>query len=107
VNSWWQLLILQPALGIFTGAGLTLSYTIGGQTIPVTHRATAFGLLASAASLGVALGPFAMGSLAAFNMRAVFVAGSIVYLANLTWVVTKLKGKDGVLPPNKSGDTDG
>lgn len=107
VNSWWQLLILQPALGIFTGAGLTLSYTIGGQTIPATHRATAFGLLASAASLGVALGPFAMGSLAAFNMRAVFVAGSIVYLANLIWVVAKLRAKDSVLPPNKSGDTDG
>lgn len=76
-----QLLLLRIGLGLFNGALIPSTQAIIGLTTPPERRGIAFGVAASAASLGSAAGPL-VGALvaAALGIRAVFVVTSALLL---------------------------
>jgi DHA1 family multidrug resistance protein-like MFS transporter len=73
VSSFTQILILAALLGLLSGGGLTLCYTIGGLLAPQEQRATAFGFLAGSALFGGAISPTVAGLLAQWDLRGIFV----------------------------------
>jgi DHA1 family multidrug resistance protein-like MFS transporter len=73
--------ILRVLLGLAVGGAMTLGYTLGGNIIPRSSRATAYGILSSTAMLGGALGPILCGALTAIDLRATLLIGGCIYLA--------------------------
>jgi MFS family permease len=67
-------------LGLAVGGAPTLAYTIAGDHIPDTVRASTYALLSSTAMLGASLGPTMTGILSAANLRAPLWAGGATYL---------------------------
>jgi MFS family permease len=58
----------------------TLGYTIAGEFIPDTVRASSYSILSSTAMLGASLGPTMTGVLGAFDLRAPLLFGGVTYL---------------------------
>jgi DHA1 family multidrug resistance protein-like MFS transporter len=80
VDSAVPFMLLRALQGFVAGGTLTLGYTMGGAIFPQNSRATAFGLLSSAAMLGGACGPMLAGFISAgVGIRWVFAAASILY----------------------------
>ncbi len=76
-----QLLLLRIGLGLFNGALIPSTQAIIGLSTPPERRGIAFGIAASAASLGGAAGPLVGALVAAFlGIRAVFVVTSALLL---------------------------
>jgi DHA1 family multidrug resistance protein-like MFS transporter len=73
--------LLRVLLGLAIGGAATLAYTVAGGILPAGSRATGYALLSSVAMLGGAAGPILAGLLSAFDLRAPFVAGGLIYLA--------------------------
>jgi DHA1 family multidrug resistance protein-like MFS transporter len=71
---------LRVLAGLAVGGAATLAYTIAGEVIPDTVRATAYAFLSSTALLGGAVGPILTGFLSILDVRAPFVAGGVVYV---------------------------
>ena len=67
-------------LGLAVGGAPTLAYTIAGDHIPDTVRASTYALLSSTAMLGASLGPTMTGVLSAASLRAPLWAGGATYL---------------------------
>jgi DHA1 family multidrug resistance protein-like MFS transporter len=89
VTSTEQLLLLRLGLGIFSGALIPSTQAIIGFATPPERRGVAFGIAASAASLGSAAGPLLGAGIAAtFGIRAVFWVTAALLLA-ATLVVVK------------------
>jgi MFS transporter, DHA1 family, multidrug resistance protein len=80
-----QLLALRVGLGLFNGALIPSTQAIIGLATPADRRGVAFGIAASAASLGSAAGPLiGAGVAAAFGIRAVFlVTAGALFIATI------------------------
>ncbi len=78
---------LRTLLGLSVGGAATLAYTLAGEVIPASARATGYGMLSSAAMLGGSMGPIVSGLLTSIDLRAPFVVSGLLYLA-LTLHVT-------------------
>jgi DHA1 family multidrug resistance protein-like MFS transporter len=77
-----QLVLLRVGLGIFAGALVPSTQAIVGFATPPERRGVAFGITASAASLGSAAGPLLGAGIAAtFGIRAVFWVTAALLLA--------------------------
>jgi DHA1 family multidrug resistance protein-like MFS transporter len=77
-----QLLALRLGLGLFTGALIPSTQAIIGLATPPDRRGVAFGIAASASSLGSAAGPLVgAGVAAAFGIRAVFLVTAVLLAA--------------------------
>ncbi|MDQ3699517.1 MAG: MFS transporter [Chloroflexota bacterium] len=89
-----QLLLLRIGLGLFNGALIPSTQAIIGLTTPPERRGIAFGIAASAASLGSAAGPL-VGALvaAALGIRAVFVVTSALLLVACLVLARALPGE--------------
>lgn len=82
-----QLLLLRALLGLFAGGTLTLAYSLANSLIPQESKAAAFGVLSSTALLGSASSPLLTGALARFDLRVVFVLGSVLYAVAAGWTM--------------------
>jgi MFS family permease len=79
VNPW----IMVPAAALFgvgSGTALTAIYSVAGSVIPTSAQGAGFGLLTSAALIGVATSPLIAGTLAAWTLRGVFVLDVMLLL---------------------------
>jgi MFS family permease len=74
------------------GGAATLAYTIGGEIIPESVRASGYSLLSSSAMLGGSMGPLACSLLTSIDLRTNFVAGGLAY-GVLILVVYRLIGR--------------
>lgn len=90
VTSVPQLLALRVGLGLFNGALIPSTQAIIGLATPPERRGIAFGIAASAASLGSAAGPLiGAGIAAAFGIRPVFLVTAAL-LAFACFVIARL-----------------
>jgi MFS transporter, DHA1 family, multidrug resistance protein len=75
VNSVWQLLALRVATGLVLGGMMPIVQAICTELTPPHRRGIAFGILATAGSIGLGGGPLSGSLIAArFGVPAVFVA---------------------------------
>ena len=81
VTSFAQFIGLAVAFGLVSGGSLTLAYTIGSRSAPEHSRATAFGVLASAALFGGAVSPAVAGFLARWELRGIYYLDAALYAA--------------------------
>lgn len=81
VTSFAQFVGLAVAFGLASGGSLTLSYTLGSRSAPRHSRATAFGVLASAALFGGAVSPSVAGFLARWDLRGIYYLDAALYAA--------------------------
>lgn len=93
VGSAGELLVLRVGLGLFTGALIPSTQAVIGLGTPPARRGVAFGVAASAASLGSAVGPLVGGGIAAvWGFEAVFVTTGALLLAATVFVWRQLPG---------------
>jgi DHA1 family multidrug resistance protein-like MFS transporter len=88
---------LRTLLGLSVGGAATLAYTLAGEVIPASARATGYGMLSSAAMLGGSMGPIVSGLLTSIDLRAPFLVSGLVYLA-LTLHATLMVRRRGRAP---------
>jgi DHA1 family multidrug resistance protein-like MFS transporter len=86
VYSTVQFWILRIMLALLAGGTLTLALSVAHHVIPEGRRGMAYGLLSGTSMLGGAAGPLMSGLIAGFNIRAIFVFNSIVYLLMMIFV---------------------
>ena len=79
VTSFAQFVALGVTFGLASGGSLTLCYTLGSQSAPGHSRATAFGVLASAALFGGAVSPSVAGFLARWDLRGIYYLDAAIY----------------------------
>ena len=70
-----------PVLGLALGVSSTTAYTAASSVMPPDARGAGFGLLTTAALVGVALSPIMSGFIAATSIRAVFALDVVIMLA--------------------------
>jgi DHA1 family multidrug resistance protein-like MFS transporter len=88
----WQLIVVRTMVGICLGAAMPTATAIVGLVTPEHRRASAYGLIASASSVGVAIGPLVGGSLGAYlGLPVVFLATGIVYVLVAVAVATVVR----------------
>ena len=81
VTAIWQLLVLRVAIGLALGGMMPVVQAIFTELTPPHRRGIAFGILATAGSLGLGGGPIAGSLIAArFGVPAVFVAMAPLFL---------------------------
>jgi MFS family permease len=90
----WLLGTAAAAFGVGIGAASTAAYTAAGGVIPPGAHGTGFGLLSSAALVGLAASPVASGLLVATSIRAVFLLDVAVLLL-LGFAVRRLMVEGG------------
>ena len=86
VYSTIQFWVLRVMLALLAGGTLTLALSAAHHVIPEERRGTAYGLLSGTSMLGGATGPLVSGFIAGFNIRAIFIFNSIVYLLMMIFV---------------------
>jgi DHA1 family multidrug resistance protein-like MFS transporter len=74
----WTLAAAAALFGVAVGAAMTAAYTAAASVMPVSLRGAGFGLLTSAALVGVAASPMISGFIAATDMRVVFGVDAVV-----------------------------
>jgi MFS transporter, DHA1 family, multidrug resistance protein len=88
-----QLLALRIGLGLFTGALIPSTLAIVGLATPPERRGLAFGVAASASSLGSAAGPLVGAAVAAsLGIRAVFLVTAVALLLATAFVARTPSG---------------
>lgn len=88
----WQLVLVRTMVGICLGAAMPTATAIVGLVTPEHRRASAYGLISSASSVGVAIGPLIGGSLGAyFGLRVVFLVTGVVYVLVAITVATVVR----------------
>jgi DHA1 family multidrug resistance protein-like MFS transporter len=90
VQSVWQLVAVRASVGFCLGAAMPTASAMVGLLTPERRRASAYSLMASATSLGIAVGPLVGGALGAlYGLRPVFlVTASVLILVALVVVTT-------------------
>jgi len=101
----WVLLGLRMAQGGLDGLALTSLNTLVGYAAPPEVRGTTYGVVASVAGAGAAVGPLVAGAAAAaFGLPVVFLLCTGVMGAGGVWVLARLRG--GALGAQGSGPMD-
>jgi len=95
VTATWQLGALRVADGIALGAMLPSASAMLAGLVPPERRGAAYGLAASANSIGVAAGPLTTAAVVAISsIRAVFLTAALVLAAITVWVGTMVHVED-------------
>lgn len=93
VTATWQLLVLRLLIGFAMGAIMPASSALVANLVPPEKRGTAYGLTASANSIGFAAGPLtAAAVVSTLSMRAVFLAAALVLAGIALWVGLRVPG---------------
>jgi MFS family permease len=71
---------LATLLGLTAGGSLTLSYTIGGLSVPEDRRTTAFGFFSGAALFGGSVSPSVAGLIAHTDLRGIYLVDAALYV---------------------------
>ena len=95
VTSFAQFIGLAVAFGLASGGSLTLCYTLGSRSAPEHSRATAFGVLASAALFGGAVSPSVAGLLAGWELVGIYYLDAAVYAALVVFAIIFVPKGDG------------
>ena len=90
VQSVWQLIAVRASVGFCLGMAMPTASAMVGLLMPEHRRASAYSLMASATSLGIAVGPLVGGALGAlYGLRPVFlVTASVLILVALVVATT-------------------
>jgi DHA1 family multidrug resistance protein-like MFS transporter len=90
VQSVWQLVAVRASVGFCLGAAMPTASAMVGLLTPERRRASAYSLMASATSLGIAAGPLVGGALGAlYGLRPVFlVTASVLILVAFVVAMT-------------------
>jgi DHA1 family multidrug resistance protein-like MFS transporter len=90
VQSVWQLVAVRAIVGFCLGAAMPTASAMVGLLTPERRRASAYSLMASATSLGIAVGPLVGGALGAlYGLRPVFLTtASVLILVALVVAMT-------------------
>src|SRR5205085_2164989 len=90
VQSVWQLVAVRACVGFCLGAAMPTASAMVGLLTPEHRRASAYSLMASATSFGIAVGPLVGGALGAlYGLRPVFlVTASVLILVALVVATT-------------------
>lgn len=92
VTSFAQFVGLGVAFGLVSGGSLTLCYTLGVRSAPEHSRATAFGVLASAALFGGAVSPSVAGLLTRWNLVGIYYLDAAIYAAVVLFAIAFVPG---------------
>ncbi|MEX2238117.1 MAG: MFS transporter [Dehalococcoidia bacterium] len=95
VDTFWQLMIVMGAVGLFSGGMLAVTNALIGSLAPPGKQGAAFGLASSSQALALASGPLAGGLVAsALGVRAGFpiVAGILVTVGVVVWATIREPG---------------
>ena len=90
-QSVWQLIVVRAAVGFCLGMAMPSATAIVGLVAPENRRASAFSMIASASSFGIAIGPLVGGGLGAVNLRLVFLVTVVVLVAVAVVVATTVR----------------
>jgi len=90
-QSVWQLIVVRAAVGFCLGMAMPSATAIVGLVAPENRRASAFSMIASASSFGIAIGPLVGGGLGAVNLRLVFLVTAVVLVAVAVVVATTVR----------------
>jgi DHA1 family multidrug resistance protein-like MFS transporter len=87
VPSVWAFAVALAMAGAAIGVGMTAAYTSGGVLLPPDAHATGFGVLTTAALIGLAVSPIVAGFISGPRLRVVFEADVVllVVLAAVAW----------------------
>jgi DHA1 family multidrug resistance protein-like MFS transporter len=89
-----SLLLLQAAVGIFSGGLLPMAYTLVSVRTTLARQGAIYGLTSSISAMGMALGPLSAGLLAAaVGIRPTFVLAGLVLLLVALWTVIAVPGE--------------
>jgi DHA1 family multidrug resistance protein-like MFS transporter len=89
VTATWQLAVLRVADGFALGAMLPSASAMLAGLVPAQRRGAAYGVAASANSIGVAAGPLTAAAIVAvLGIRAVFLSAAILLAGIAVWVAT-------------------
>ena len=98
VQSVWQLVAVRASVGFCLGAAMPTASAMVGLLTPEHRRASAYSLMASATSLGIAVGPLVGGALGAlYGLRPVFLATAGVLI--LVALVVAMTVREPALEP--------
>lgn len=93
VSATWQLLVLRVLTGFAMGAVMPSSSALVASLVPPEKRGTAYGLTASANSIGFAAGPLTAAAVVAVaDMRAVFLTAAVLMGIIALWVSLRVPG---------------
>ncbi len=96
VTSFAQFIGLAVAFGLASGGSLTLCYTLGSRSAPEQSRATAFGVLASAALFGGAVSPTIAGFLARWDLVGIYYLNAAIYAVLVVFALAFVpEGREG------------
>ncbi|GAC1430418.1 MAG: MFS transporter [Chloroflexota bacterium] len=100
VTAVWQLVVVRAMVGLCLGASMPSASAIVGLLTPPSRRASAYGLMASASSFGLAAGPLAGGALgAAYGLRPIFLmTATVLMLVALVVSMAVREPEPGVVP---------
>jgi DHA2 family lincomycin resistance protein-like MFS transporter len=74
------MVLATPVLGLALGVSSTTAYTAASSVMPPNARGAGFGLLTTAALVGLALSPIISGFIAATSIRAIFALDVVIML---------------------------
>jgi len=84
--------VLRVVMGVFIGGTIPAANAILGSVVRREDRGVAFGLTASAASFGFALGPLLGALLVHLDIRAPFFLTGVLMAVECVWVLLALRG---------------
>ncbi len=96
VQATWQLAALRVADGLALGAMLPSASALLAGLVPAERRGAAYGLAASANSIGIAAGPLTTAAIVAFTgIRDVFLSAAVLLAGIAFWVATRVQVTPG------------
>jgi DHA1 family multidrug resistance protein-like MFS transporter len=104
VPSVWAFAVALASAGVAIGVGMTAAYTSGGALLPPDAHATGFGVLTTAALIGLAVSPIVAGFISGPRLRVVFEAD--VALLALLAAVAWLRMTPGAVTPRPPAASD-
>jgi MFS family permease len=91
VPSMWTLTLALMIASLGIGIAMTAAYSVAGALLPQDAHVTGFGIMTTAALIGLAFSPVLAGLVGASGLRVVFVLDVVLLLALAVLVQTKMR----------------
>lgn len=101
-EGWVPFLIIRGLIALCLGGSLTLSYSLGGMTVPHHQRGAAFGWLSMGVQVGTASSPLATGAIAAWSLAGAFFFDAGLALVAIVALIALAPGLITKLPADRT-----